>query len=112
MDRRKPMTNVVQPALRPWWRRYLRHMSIVLLVAIGAGLSYQEPAPVVQFREAVWGRYVSLKPRPFDPSLGVRIIAIDDRSLAAYGHGPGRVPAWPVWSTRSTKPALASLHST
>ena len=84
------MTNVVQRALRPWWRRYLRHLSIVFLVAVGAGLSYREPAPVIQFREAIWDQYVTLKPRPFDPSLGVRIIDIDDRSLAAYGQWP-----WP-----------------
>ena len=45
---------------------------------------------MVRFREAVWDLYVALKPRPFDLSLGVRIIDIDDRSLAAYGQWP-----WP-----------------
>ena len=65
-------------------------MSIVFLVATGAGLSDQEPASVIQFREAVLDRYVALKPRPFDASLGVRIIDIDDRSLAAHGQWP-----WP-----------------
>ena len=84
------MTEVAQRTLRPWWRHYLRHISIVLLVAIGAGLSYHEPAPVIRFREVIWDRFVALKPRAFDPSLGVRIIDIDDRSLAAHGQWP-----WP-----------------
>jgi len=63
---------------------------VAALVLIGAGLSWFEPQSVLLMREWVWDEMVRAKPRPFDPALKVRIVDIDEASLAEHGQWP-----WP-----------------
>ncbi len=49
-----------------------------------------DPAPVEQIRNLVFDTYQSIEARPYDPRLPVRIVAIDDESLARLGQWP-----WP-----------------
>ncbi|MDA0664107.1 MAG: CHASE2 domain-containing protein [Proteobacteria bacterium] len=67
-----------------------RLLIIATLVTIGAGLSWFEPPFILQAREWVWDEMVRVKPRAWDPGLKVRIVNIDEQSLAAHGQWP-----WP-----------------
>jgi adenylate cyclase len=49
-----------------------------------------DPAPVEQIRNLVFDTYQQIEERPYDPRLPVRIVAIDDESLARLGQWP-----WP-----------------
>ena len=71
-------------------QRGLRLAVVLVVVAGGTWLAWAEPAPVLLFRELVWDRFVWFKPRAYDESLNVRIVDIDEASLAAHGQWP-----WP-----------------
>lgn len=60
----------------------------LLLVAVG--LRIADPEPVARLRLAVFDTYLDLAPRTLDPALPVRIVDIDDASLARVGQWP-----WP-----------------
>jgi adenylate cyclase len=60
------------------------------ILAAGAGLIAFEPQAVLLLREWVWDQMVRAKPRPFDPALKVRLVDIDEASLAQHGQWP-----WP-----------------
>lgn len=51
-------------------------------------LRQQDPLPVQQLRNQVFDAYQRLSPRPFDPTLPVRIGDIDEKSLNRYGQWP------------------------
>lgn len=75
--------------------KFLHIKAFRLLVAAavlvsGLALSWFEPPVVLELHEVIWDQMVRLKPRPYDPVLNVRIIDIDERSLAEYGQWP-----WP-----------------
>ncbi len=53
-------------------------------------LRIADPEPVARLRLAVFDAYLNLKPREVDPALPVRIVDIDDASLARIGQWP-----WP-----------------
>jgi|APTNR8051073442_1049403.scaffolds.fasta_scaffold02483_4 adenylate cyclase len=72
----------------PLWRRYELWLSILILAA-AAALSAREPFFIVDLRERVFDAYQRLWPRPYIPSP-VRIIDIDEESLAKIGQWP-----WP-----------------
>lgn len=55
-----------------------------------AGLVLYDPFPLRALRDLVFDSYQRLSPRPYDPAVPVRVVAIDERSLAAYGQWP-----WP-----------------
>jgi adenylate cyclase len=63
---------------------------VAAVVAAGACLTWFEPQSILMLRELIWDRYVELKPRAYDASLKVRIVDIDEASLAAHGQWP-----WP-----------------
>ncbi len=67
---------------------YLILMGVVLAAAIGLRLA--DPAPVAGLRLAVFDSYLAASPRIADPALPVRIVDIDEASLAALGQWP-----WP-----------------
>jgi adenylate cyclase len=70
----------------------LRRLSILLplvILALALGLRYADPWPVERFRLAVFDEYQRLKPRAWQDTP-VRIIDIDDESLARLGQWP-----WP-----------------
>lgn len=60
----------------------------LLLVAVA--LRIADPEPVARLRLAVFDAYLNLAPRELDPALPVRIVDIDDASLARLGQWP-----WP-----------------
>jgi adenylate cyclase len=64
-------------------------VSIVLLAACVA-LRIADPQPVSQLRLSVFDTYLRAAPRAADPSFPVRVIAIDETSLARAGQWP-----WP-----------------
>lgn len=70
--------------------RIARLLAVALIVAGGALLAYEPPVAVQMLRELVWDQLVAARPRPVDPSLNIRIIDVDEESLAAYGQFP-----WP-----------------
>lgn len=68
-----------------------RHTLLVglILLAVVALIQLADPPPLSSLRLAVFDHYQRLAPRPYTP-LPVRVVAIDDRSLAALGQWP-----WP-----------------
>lgn len=54
------------------------------------GLRVYDPGATQQARSLVFDTYQRLKPREYDPNLPVKIIDIDDESLARFGQWP-----WP-----------------
>ncbi len=62
--------------------------AVLLLAAVA--LRIADPDPVARLRLSVFDTYLGLSPRQIDPSLPVRIVDIDDASLARVGQWP-----WP-----------------
>ena len=59
------------------------------LLLLGAiFLRFNDPLPVQYLRNLVFDSYQRLAPRVYDPSLPVRIAAIDEKSLEKYGQWP------------------------
>ncbi len=63
------------------------------LVTAGLALRAADPSALRQVRNLVFDEYQRLDPRPFDPTLPVRVLAIDEESL-------DRIGQWP-WSRRT-----------
>ena len=59
-----------------------------LLLAFATGLYLFDPEPIARFRMMVFDAYQRLSPRNFDPELPVRIVDIDEASLAKFGQWP------------------------
>ncbi len=62
----------------------------VAVLALATALRIWDPSPVAQLRQSVFDAYLNLKPRQADPALPVRIVDIDEASLAKAGQWP-----WP-----------------
>ncbi|MEZ5775481.1 MAG: adenylate/guanylate cyclase domain-containing protein [Hyphomicrobiaceae bacterium] len=67
---------------------YLLIVAVVLLGAVAVRIA--DPLPVARMRGVVFDTYQRLSPKSYDPATPVRIIAIDDESLARIGQWP-----WP-----------------
>ncbi|CAN1722292.1 adenylate cyclase [Hyphomicrobium sp. 1Nfss2.1] len=61
-----------------------------LLLLVAVALRIADPDPVARLRLAVFDTYLQLAPRQLDAALPVRIVDIDDASLARVGQWP-----WP-----------------
>ncbi len=70
-------------------RRASSFIPLVILV-LALGLRISDPAPIEQARLLIFDSYQRLKPRIYDPAVPVKIIDIDDESLARPGPWP-----WP-----------------
>ena len=70
-------------------RRASSFIPLVILV-LALGLRISDPAPIEQARLLIFDSYQRLKPRIYDPAVPVKIIDIDDESLARHGQWP-----WP-----------------
>jgi adenylate cyclase len=62
-------------------------LAVVALAAMTA-LRAADPAPVAQMRERTFDAYQQIRPRPYSPDLPVRIVDIDEASLATIGQWP------------------------
>jgi CHASE2 domain-containing sensor protein len=63
---------------------------VFVLMALAMFVRYENPSVLDQLRELAFDTYQRVSPAPYDPQLPVRIVDIDDQSLAAYGQWP-----WP-----------------
>src|SRR3970282_1538688 len=70
-------------------RRLSSLLPYLILVFLVAARIY-DPVPIQQARWLVFDTYQQLKPRVYDPSLPVKIVDVDDESLARLGQWP-----WP-----------------
>ncbi len=70
--------------------RAARLLAAAAVVGLGAWLAHDPPAALHISREKVWDLLVAARPRPVDPGLNVRVVDIDERSLAVHGQFP-----WP-----------------
>lgn len=68
---------------------YYRPLVLVLL-AIALLIRYENPSVLDQLRSLAFDTYQRLSPAPYKPQLPVRVVDIDDQSLATYGQWP-----WP-----------------
>ncbi|MCO5069983.1 MAG: adenylate/guanylate cyclase domain-containing protein [Rhizobiaceae bacterium] len=67
---------------------YLIAIATILLVV--AGVRFADPDPLIRLRFLAFDMFQRLSSREIDPSYPVRIVDIDQRSLATYGRWP-----WP-----------------
>src|SRR5690348_15391353 len=69
--------------------RHLTYALAVLpVIILGAALALIPIAAVERLREVVFDTYERIAPRPYDPDAPVRIVAIDEASLAKVGQWP------------------------
>ncbi|HRO50448.1 MAG TPA: adenylate/guanylate cyclase domain-containing protein [Hyphomicrobium sp.] len=61
-----------------------------IVLALAVALRILDPDPVARLRLSVFDTYLNLKPREADPAFPVRIVDIDEASLAKVGQWP-----WP-----------------
>ncbi|MBW8728322.1 MAG: CHASE2 domain-containing protein [Inquilinus limosus] len=74
---------------RPWRRLALILPGLLVLAGL-VGLRLADPAPVSALRLQGFDLFQRLAPRPYDPDVPVRVVAIDDESLRRLGQWP-----WP-----------------
>ncbi|RLP75416.1 adenylate/guanylate cyclase domain-containing protein [Xanthobacter tagetidis] len=60
------------------------------VLAAGLGLILADPSPLVDVRNGLFDLYQRAAPRPYDPEAPVKVVDIDDASLARDGQWP-----WP-----------------
>jgi adenylate cyclase len=77
---------VSQKRRRAWFAVAVAAGALALVTLVRAA----DPAFISDIRDRTFDAYERLAPRPFDERLPVRIVDIDDRSLATYGQWP-----WP-----------------
>lgn len=68
----------------------LHVMVTAAVLALAVALRILDPDPVARLRLSVFDAYLNLKPREADPAFPVRIVDIDEASLARIGQWP-----WP-----------------
>jgi adenylate cyclase len=76
---------------------------VTLLIGGAILLRYMDPFFVRALRLAAFDNFQRLDPEPYDPSLPVRIVDIDEKSLSAIGQWP-----WPRTTVRDLLLGLAS----
>jgi CHASE2 domain-containing sensor protein len=80
---------------------YYRPLVFVLLF-IALFVRYENPSALDQLRNLAFDTYQRVSSAPYNPQLPVRIVDIDDQSLAAYGQWP-----WPRTRLSDLAHALA-----
>lgn len=71
-------------------RRHLPILLPLLVLLLGVALRVADPQVLRELRHRTFDILQQFDPRPYDPALPVRIVAIDEASLAAFGQWP-----WP-----------------
>lgn len=80
---------------------------VVTLLAVASILRALDPLPVARMRSLVFDTYQQFSPRALDPALPVRIVAIDEESLARIGQWP-----WPRSAMAELMRRLSALGAT
>lgn len=78
-------------------------LAALIATAAAATLIVTEPMPVRAARDLVFDTYQRLAPRPYDPTAPVRVIDIDEESLARIGQ-------WP-WPRETLAQLVERLHA-
>src|SRR5919106_3566089 len=81
---------MLQTGLARPMRRLLIGAIPFLVLATMLALRVWDPVPLQRLRWQAFDTYQSLAPRPYDPGLPVKIVDVDDESLARIGQWP-----WP-----------------
>ena len=89
------------PARRGALGRFAAFLLWSLPAAAGAGLALGDAPTVERVRDLVFDQYQALSPRPWSPDLPVRVVDIDEESLARLGQWP-----WPRDKLASLTAAL------
>ena len=71
-------------------KRRLLGLIPYLILFLGLVMRVEDPLPIEQVRWLIFDTYQRIKPRPYDPNLPVKIVDIDEESLAQLGQWP-----WP-----------------
>jgi adenylate cyclase len=80
------------------------YLSLVFALIVGAVLlRYMDPFFVRALRLAAFDNFQRLDPEPYDPSLPIRIVDIDEKSLSMIGQWP-----WPRTTVRDLLLGLTS----
>jgi CHASE2 domain-containing sensor protein len=79
---------------------------VLVLLALALLLRYQDPQVLQRLRALAFDTYQRLSPAPYDPQLPVRVVNIDEQSLALYGQWP-----WPRTRMAELTQALAAKHA-
>ncbi|MDB5594161.1 MAG: adenylate/guanylate cyclase protein [Hyphomicrobiales bacterium] len=92
-----------------WRARLAAILTIVLPLACGLTLTLGEFGLAVQMRDLLFDQYQRMEPRMWRDDLPVRIIDIDDESLARYGQWPWPRDILARLTTRITQDHPAAL---
>ena len=79
-------------------------LAIATILLAVAGIRFLDPEPLVRLRFLAFDMFQRLSSREVDPSYPVRIVDIDQESLATYGRWP-----WPRSSRARVASAVASF---
>src|SRR4029077_20921912 len=80
------------------------YLSLVFALIVGAVvLRYADPFFVRALRLIAFDNFQRLDPAPYDPTLPIRVVDIDEKSLSLYGQ-------WP-WSRTTVRDLLLALTS-
>src|SRR4051794_18081166 len=69
-------------------RRLSYPLAVAIPIFLSSMLAVMSPPPVPRLRDLVFDTYQRIEPRRYDASLPVRIVAIDEASLARIGQWP------------------------
>ena len=69
-------------------RKLLPLLLPLLVLLMGVGLRSWDPTLLRDLRSRAFDTFQQIHPRPYDPALPVRVIAIDNASLQRYGQWP------------------------
>ena len=86
-----------------------RLLSLVpyLILFLGLVVRVQDPLPIEQVRWLIFDTYQRIKPRPYDPTLPIKIVDIDEESLARLGQWP-----WPRHTMAALVRRLGRMDAT
>ncbi|KAB2850102.1 MAG: adenylate/guanylate cyclase domain-containing protein [Hyphomicrobiaceae bacterium] len=84
--------------------RLVYALMVLCLLAVAFLARLADPVPVARLRLLVFDTYQQMKPLQYDPKLPVRIIDVDEESLARVGQWP-----WPRIVTGAVVERLADL---
>jgi adenylate cyclase len=85
------LASAAEDGMKKLLHRPSLHLVLTAMVlALAVVLRIFDPSPVARLRMSIFDSYLNLKPREADPSFPVRIVDIDEASLAKVGQWP-----WP-----------------
>ena len=103
MPRNAQRAVATQNCMKKLTGRLIYVLLILALVAGAVVLRYADPFFVRALRLIAFDNFQRLDPAPYDPTLPIRVVDIDEKSLSLYGQ-------WP-WSRTTVRDLLLALTS-